>query len=153
MSCMVQLRNNVVALRAVDMKDLASAPKFLAMQVAKNDPTNPIVEKSIMTVILAATLQVRFSTGKDNSLYVPGWLIKSRPSRKSPVMVAATAMATSVIEYMPKLNSSGSTLYSFMIDSDILEIAPAHINAIVYSKESKEVSACAYKSGDNILNG
>jgi hypothetical protein len=101
-----KLRNSVVALRAVDVMLMVRAPKFLVMAALHEDPKNPIVEKRQMTPILAATLQVLSSMGRDNSLYVPGWLRNTIPSYKSPLKAAAAVMATRAIEYMRNINSS-----------------------------------------------
>jgi hypothetical protein len=97
-------KNKVVALRAVLVILMVSAPKFFVMAAEQDEPKNPMLENKIMTNILPLTDHVVCNAPLVNSLYVPGCDIHTSPSRKSPLAAAAAVMATSAIEYMRKMN-------------------------------------------------
>lgn len=97
-------KNNVVALRAVLVIDMVKAPKFLVMAAEQEEPKNPMLLKSARTVTFPATDHVRSVAPAVYSSKVPGCVIHTNPSRKSPFMAAAAEMATKAIEYMRKMN-------------------------------------------------
>ena len=47
--------------------DMVSAPKFLVIAAEHEDPKNPMLEKTTMTVTLPETVHVRSSIGSFNS--------------------------------------------------------------------------------------
>lgn len=65
-------KNKVVALRAVDVIDIVSAPKFFVMAAEQLEPKNPIALKIEIQIIFPGTDQVRSLMGRFNSSYVPG---------------------------------------------------------------------------------
>lgn len=50
-SNIAKLIKRVVAFRAVEVRDMVSAPKFLVMAAEQDDPKNPMVEKRTTTPI------------------------------------------------------------------------------------------------------
>jgi hypothetical protein len=99
-------RNKVIAFRAVDVMDMVRAPNCLVMAAEQEDPKNPMLLNNTRTVSLPATDQVHSSIGVLfwYSSNVPGCANQTRPSRKSPLTLAAAVMAMRAIEYMRKMN-------------------------------------------------
>mmetsp|Transcript_14606 Transcript_14606/g.35259 ORF Transcript_14606/g.35259 Transcript_14606/m.35259 type:complete len:123 (-) Transcript_14606:856-1224(-) len=101
-------RNSVVALRAVDVMDIASAPKFFVIAAEHELPKKPMLEKRIMIIIFEVGEYDLSSRGTLSccSAYVPGCIMKMIPSLISPFIVAADVIATKAIEYILNMNSS-----------------------------------------------